>query len=61
MLLLSNNNNIVIIIYIFKEDNVFSITATLPYGSPMNTDFDHYRIFFFQTFVFGSVAMLVVR
>ena len=37
---------IIIIISIFKEDNVFSITASLPYGPPENTDIDYYRIFF---------------
>ena len=34
---------IIIIISIFKEDNVFSIIASLPYGPPMNTDTDYYR------------------
>ena len=33
-------NIIIIIISIFKEDNVFSITASLPYGPPVNTDID---------------------
>ena len=37
---------IIIIISIFKEDNVFSITASLPYGPPVNTDIDNYRTFF---------------
>ena len=37
---------IIIIISIFKEDNVFSITASLPYGPPVNTDTDYYRTFF---------------
>ena len=45
-----NNNKIIIIIIIiisiFKEDNVFSITASLPYGPPVNTDIDYYRLFF---------------
>ena len=36
---------IIIIISIFKEDNVFSITASLPYGPPVNTDIDYYRTF----------------
>ena len=49
---------IIIIISIFKEDNVFSIIASLPYGPPVNTDIDYYRTFFF---IFVSVAMLVVR
>ena len=38
---------IIIIISIFKEDNVFSITASLPYGPPVNTDIDYYQTFFF--------------
>ena len=37
---------IIIIISIFKEDNVFSITASLPYGPPVNTDIDYYQTFF---------------
>ena len=37
---------IMIIISIFKEDNLFSITASLPYGLPVNTDIDYYRTFF---------------
>ena len=50
----------VIIISICKEDNVFSIIASLPYGPPMNTDIDYYRtLLFFGLFV--SVAMIVVR
>ena len=36
---------IIIIISIFKEDNVFSITAILPYGPPVNTDIGYYRTF----------------
>ena len=36
---------IIIIISIFKEDNVFSIIASLPYGPPVNTDIDYYRYF----------------
>ena len=37
---------IIIIISIFKEDNVLSITASLPYGPPVNTDIDYYQTFF---------------
>ena len=37
---------IIIIISIFKEENVFSITASLTYGPPVNTDIDYYQIFF---------------
>ena len=37
---------IIIIISIFNEDYVFSITANLPYGPPVNTDIDYYRTFF---------------
>ena len=36
---------IIIIISIFKEDNVFSIAASLPYGPPVNTDIDYYQTF----------------
>ena len=35
-----------IIISIFKEDNLFSITASLPYGPPVNLDIDYYWSFF---------------
>ena len=52
---------IMIIISIFKEDNVFSITASLPYGPLVNTDIDYYRTFFSDLFIFASVAKLVVR
>ena len=48
----------IIIISIFKEDNVFSITAILPYGPPVNTDIDYYRTFFFGLVYFCSVARL---
>ena len=51
---------IIIIISIFKEDNVFSIIASLPYGPPVNTDIDYYRNFS-DFFMYVSVAMLVVR
>ena len=51
---------IIIIISIFKEDNVFSIIASLPYGPPVNTYIDYYRTFS-DFFMFVSVAMLVVR
>ena len=51
---------IIIIISIFKEDNVFSMIARLPYSPPVNTDIDYYRAFFGLLF-FVSVAMLVVR
>ena len=37
---------IIIIISIFKEDNVLSIIASLPYGPPVNTDIDYYRTFY---------------
>ena len=37
--------------------NVFSMTANLPYGPPVNTDIDYYQTFF----LFVSVAMLVLR
>ena len=51
---------IIIIISIFKEDNVFSITASLPYGPPVNTDIDYNQTFSDYLF-FASVARLVVR
>ena len=51
---------IIIIISIFKEDNAFSIIASLPYGPLVNTDIDYYQTFFIL-FMFVSVAMLVVR
>ena len=38
---------IIIIISIFKKDNVFSMTANLPYGPPLNTDIDLLSVFFF--------------
>ena len=47
------------IISIFKEDNLFSMTANLPYSSPLNTDNDYYRTFIVDFFL--SDAMLVVR
>ena len=37
---------IIIIISKFKEDNVFSMIDSLPYGPPVNTDIDYYRTFF---------------
>ena len=37
---------IIIIISIFIEDNVFSTTASLPYGPLVNTDIDNLRTFF---------------
>ena len=37
------------------------MTASLPYGPPVNTDIDYYRTFFSDLFVFASVARLVVR
>ena len=51
---------IIIIISIFKEDNVFSMTANHPYGPPVNTDTDYYQTFF-GLFIFISVAKLIVR
>ena len=51
---------IIIIISIFKEDNVFSIIASLPYGPPVNTDIDYYRTFSaFFMFVSSGVQMPV--
>ena len=59
-LIYNNNNNILLIISIFKEDNIFSIIASLPYSPPVVTDIDYYRTFL-DFFMFVSVAMLVVR
>ena len=62
-LLLTDVIIIIIIISIFKEDNVFSIIASLQYGPPVNTEFtdiDYYWTFS-DFFMFVSVAMLVVR
>ena len=36
----------IIIISIFKEGSLFSISASLPYGPPVNTDIDYYQTFF---------------
>ena len=52
---------IIIIISISKEDSVFSMTANLPYGPPVNTDIDYYQSFFGLCFIFVSVAKLVVQ
>ena len=42
---------IIVIISIFKEENVFSITASLTYGPTVNTDIDYYRTFFSGVFI----------
>ena len=39
-----------VIISIFKEDKVFSMTANLPYGPPVNTDIDYYQTLFYSDF-----------
>ena len=36
---------IIIIISIFKEDNVLSMTVSLPYGPPMITDYYRTTLF----------------
>ena len=54
-----NSLIIIIKISIFKEDNVFSIIASLPYGPLVNTDI--IIVLFSDFFIFVSVAMLVVR
>ena len=51
---------IITIISIFKDDKVFGIIASLPYGPPVNTYIDYYQTFS-DFFLFVSVAMLVVR
>ena len=62
-LLLTDVIIIIIIISIFKEDNVFSIIASLPYGPPVNTDIDYYRTFsdFFYMCCNVSCAIFVRR
>ena len=50
---------IILIISIFKEDNVFSITASLPYGPPLIQTLNIIRLFS-DLFIFASVAKLVV-
>ena len=46
-----NESVIIIIISIFKEDNIFSIIASLPYGPPVNTNIDYYQTFFGHIFL----------
>ena len=46
---------IIIIISVFQEDDEFTMTTSLPYGHPMNTDIDYYQTFF------DTYAMSVVR
>ena len=48
---------IIIIISIFREDNVFSIIASLPFGPPVNTDIDYFQTFLSDFLFFVSVAM----
>ena len=49
----------IMIISISKDrDNVFSMTTSLPYGPPMNTDNDYNQTFLANFFV--SDAMLLV-
>ena len=45
-----NESLIIIIISIFKEDNIFSIIASLPYGPPVNTNIHYYQTFFGHLF-----------
>ena len=55
---------LIIIISIFKEDNVFSMIASLPYGPPVNTDIVYYQTFFgffFCTCCNVSCAIFVRR
>ena len=37
---------IIITISIFKEDNGYSMNASLPFGPPINTDIDYYQAYF---------------
>ena len=41
----------VLIISLFKEDNVFSIAASLQYSPPVNTDTDYDQTFFGLAFL----------
>ena len=50
--MLDDINNIIIIVPIFKEDNILSMIASLPYSPPVYTDIDYYRTFFFADFYF---------
>ena len=47
---------IIIIISIVKEDNVFSITASLPYGPPVNTDIASHECNTAVTQYFAKIA-----
>ena len=38
-------NIIILIISIFKEDNVFSMTANLSYSPQLTTDIDYFQAF----------------
>ena len=49
---LKNDVFIIIIISIFKEDNEFSMNASLPFGPPINTDIDYYQAYFIYLFLF---------
>ena len=51
--------HVIRMISIFEKDNIFSMTANLPYGPLMNTDNDYYQTIFSDLFV--SDAMLAVR
>ena len=59
-LTMSEGSGELIIITIFKEDNIYSMTANLPLGPTMNTDTDYYQTFFSGFSFVVSVAMLVV-
>ena len=55
---------IIIIISIFKEDSVFSMIASLPYGPPLNTDIDYqtfFRLLLFCECCIVSCAIFVRR
>ena len=41
----------IISIFFFREDNAFSMLASLPYGPPVNTDIDYFQTFC-RTFYF---------
>ena len=50
---------VIIISSLFKEDNIFSMTANLPYGPPMNTDSDYYQTFFLSPLDHRTMLRLV--
>ena len=50
---------ILVIISIFFEDDIFSMTANLPYRPPMNTYNDYYQTYFSDFFIVSDVIFVV--